>query len=99
MSAELPAGQDEIRVSLEKNALDLVYYHDQLVRPMAMLSEQLVTKAVTLEEKIKFNHSSMAEAIHHLVDEVTKAQQFLNKDGPEYVQQVSFEPLSTGECM
>lgn len=95
VSAELPTGQDEIRVSLEKNALDLVYYHDQLVRPMAMLSEQLVTKAVTLEEKIKFNHSSMAEAIHHLVDEVTKAQQFLNKDGPEYVQQVSFELLST----
>ncbi|KAK9295899.1 hypothetical protein QLX08_009931 [Tetragonisca angustula] len=89
VSAELPAGQDEIRVSLEKNALDLVYYHDQLVRPMAMLSEQLVTKAVTLEEKIKFNHSSMAEAIHHLVDEVTKAQQFLNKDGPEYVQQLA----------
>lgn len=95
VSAELPKGQDEIRVSLEKNALDLAYYHDQLVRPMAMLSEQLVTKAVTLEEKIKFNHSSMAEAIHHLVDEVTKAQQFLNKDGPEYVQQVSFEYLST----
>ncbi|KAF3424770.1 hypothetical protein E2986_04140 [Frieseomelitta varia] len=89
VSAELPTGQDEIRVSLEKNALDLVYYHDQLVRPMAMLSEQLVTKAVTLEEKIKFNHSSMAEAIHHLVDEVTKAQQFLNKDGPEYVQQLA----------
>ncbi|CAD1473479.1 unnamed protein product, partial [Heterotrigona itama] len=89
VSAELPKGQDEIRVSLEKNALDLAYYHDQLVRPMAMLSEQLVTKAVTLEEKIKFNHSSMAEAIHHLVDEVTKAQQFLNKDGPEYVQQLA----------
>ncbi|KOX71476.1 Prominin-like protein [Melipona quadrifasciata] len=89
VSAELPTGQDEIRVNLEKNALDLAYYHDQLVRPMAMLSEQLVTKAVTLEEKIKFNHSSMAEAIHHLVDEVTKAQQFLNKDGPEYVQQLA----------
>ncbi|KAK1124273.1 hypothetical protein K0M31_006645, partial [Melipona bicolor] len=89
VSAELPTGQDEIRVNLEKNALDLAYYHDQLVRPMATLSEQLVTKAVTLEEKIKFNHSSMAEAIHHLVDEVTKAQQFLNKDGPEYVQQLA----------
>lgn len=93
VSAELPKGQEDIRVSLEKNAMDLAYYHDQLVKPMGMLSEQLVTKAVTLEEKIKFNHSSMAEAIHNLVNEVTKAQQFLNKDGPEYVQQVGFEYL------
>lgn len=93
VSAELPNGQEDIRVSLEKNAMDLAYYHDQLVKPMGMLSEQLVTKAVTLEEKIKFNHSSMAEAIHNLVNEVTKAQQFLNKDGPEYVQQVGFEYL------
>ncbi|XP_033365432.1 prominin-like protein isoform X3 [Bombus vosnesenskii] len=89
VSAELPKGQEDIRVSLEKNAMDLAYYHDQLVKPMGMLSEQLVTKAVTLEEKIKFNHSSMAEAIHNLVNEVTKAQQFLNKDGPEYVQQLA----------
>lgn len=90
VSTELPKGQDDIRASLEKNALDLAYYHEHLVKPMAMLSEQLAAKAVTLEEKIKFNHSSMAEAIHNLVDEVTKAQKFLNEDGPEYVQQVSF---------
>lgn len=90
VTAELPDGQDDIRHSLKKNALDLAYFHDQLVRPMTMLSEQLVTRAMALEEKIRFNHSSMAEAIHDLVDEVTKAQQFLNKDGPEFVQQVSF---------
>lgn len=94
VSTELPKGQDDIRASLEKNALDLAYYHEHLVKPMAMLSEQLAAKAVTLEEKIKFNHSSMAEAIHNLVDEVTKAQKFLNEDGPEYVQQVSFEQES-----
>ncbi|XP_001122309.4 prominin-like protein isoform X5 [Apis mellifera] len=89
VSTELPKGQDDIRASLEKNALDLAYYHEHLVKPMAMLSEQLAAKAVTLEEKIKFNHSSMAEAIHNLVDEVTKAQKFLNEDGPEYVQQLA----------
>ncbi|XP_011265455.1 prominin-like protein isoform X5 [Camponotus floridanus] len=86
VSAKLPEGQDEIRLSLEKNAHDLEHYHRDLVMPMAMLSEQLSANALMLQENIKFNHSSMADAIHDLVDEVTKAQQFLNKDGPEYVQ-------------
>ncbi|XP_011050939.1 PREDICTED: prominin-like protein isoform X6 [Acromyrmex echinatior] len=86
VSAKLPEGQEEIRLSLEKNAHDLEHYHRDLVMPMAMLSEQLSANALTLQETIKFNHSSMADAIHDLVDEVTKAQQFLNKDGPEYVQ-------------
>ncbi|XP_072760846.1 prominin-like protein isoform X2 [Anoplolepis gracilipes] len=86
VSAKLPEGQEEIRLSLEKNAHDLEHYHRDLVMPMAMLSEQLSANALMLQENIKFNHSSMADAIHDLVDEVTKAQQFLNKDGPEYVQ-------------
>ncbi|KOC69352.1 Prominin-like protein, partial [Habropoda laboriosa] len=89
VSAKLPDGQKDIRESLEKNALDLGYNHKELVMPMAMYSEQLAAKAQMLEEKIKFNHSSMAEAIHDLVEEVTKAQQFLNKDGPECVQHVA----------
>ncbi|XP_029672117.1 prominin-like protein isoform X6 [Formica exsecta] len=86
VSAKLPEGQEEIRLSLEKNAHDLEHYHRDLVMPMATLSEQLSANALMLQENIKFNHSSMADAIHDLVDEVTKAQQFLNKDGPEYVQ-------------
>ncbi|CAK9834028.1 Prominin-like protein [Anthophora retusa] len=89
VSAKLPDGQKDIRESLEKNALDLGYNHRELVMPMAMYSEQLAAKAQMLEEKIKFNHTSMAEAIHDLVDEVTKAQQFLNKDGPECVQHLA----------
>lgn len=93
VSAKLPEGQDDIRDSLEKNAHDLEHYHRDLVMPMATLSEQLSANALMLQENIKFNHSSMAEAIHDLVEEVTKAQQFLNKDGPEYVQYVRFVVL------
>lgn len=88
VSAKLPEGQEEIKLSLEKNAHDLEHYHRDLVMPMTTLSEQLSANALALQENIKFNHSSMADAIHDLVDEVTKAQQFLNKDGPEYVQYV-----------
>ncbi|KAH0947412.1 hypothetical protein HN011_009786 [Eciton burchellii] len=86
VSAKLPEGQEDIKLSLEKNAYDLEHYHRDLVVPMAQRSEILSVNALMLQENIKFNHSSMADAIHDLVDEVTKAQQFLNKDGPEYVQ-------------
>nr|XP_050854478.1 prominin-like protein isoform X4 [Vespula vulgaris] len=86
VSTKLSPGQEDIRDSLLKNAHDLEHYHRDLVVPMATLSEKLSENALALQESIKFNHSSMAEAIHNLVDEVTKAQQFLNKDGPEYVQ-------------
>ncbi|EZA49566.1 Prominin-like protein [Ooceraea biroi] len=86
VSAKLPEGQEDIKLSLEKNAHDLEHYHRDLVMPMAQRSELLSVNALMLQENIKFNHSSMADAIHDLVDEVTKAQQFLNKDGPEYVQ-------------
>ncbi|XP_043250359.1 prominin-like protein isoform X4 [Colletes gigas] len=89
VATKLPEDQKDIRESLEKNAVDLELYHKDLVVPMATLSEQLSEKALTLQENIKFNHSSMAEAIHDLVDEVTKAQKFLNKDGPEYVQHLA----------
>ncbi|KAK2575115.1 hypothetical protein KPH14_008839 [Odynerus spinipes] len=85
VSTKLSPGQEDIRDSLLKNAHDLEHYHRDLVVPMATLSEKLSENALALQESIKFNHSSMAEAIHNLVDEVSKAQQFLNKDGPEYV--------------
>ena len=89
IATKLPEGQDAVRDSLLKNAHDLEHYHRDLVMPMAALSEQLSNSALTLQEHIKFNHPSMAEAIHNLVEEVKKAQQFLNEDGPQYVQFVS----------
>lgn len=89
IAGQLPSDQDEIRERLIKHAHDLEHYHRDLVVPMTTLSEQLSVSALTLEEHIKFNHGSMSEAIHVLVEEVMAAQQFLNKDGPEYVQHVS----------
>lgn len=87
VASQLPMG--DIRRRLEMSVHDLEHYHKELVRPMTMLSEELVTKADELEQKIKFNHTSMAEAINDLVDEVAKAQDFLNKNGPEYVKQLA----------
>lgn len=89
IAAALPSSQANITDSLLKNAHDLDHYHKDLILPMTLLSEQLSTSALELQEHIKFNHGSMSEAIHNLVSEVMVAQQFLNKDGPKYVQIVS----------
>ncbi|XP_044575235.1 prominin-like protein [Cotesia glomerata] len=86
IAAALPSSQANITDSLLKNAHDLDHYHKDLILPMTLLSEQLSTSALELQEHIKFNHGSMSEAIHNLVSEVMVAQQFLNKDGPKYVQ-------------
>ncbi|XP_015595428.1 prominin-like protein isoform X3 [Cephus cinctus] len=86
VSAKVPASQANIRDSLIKNAADLERIHKELVVPMTTLSGKLIDIALVLEEHIKFNHSSMATAIDVLVDEVIRAQSFLNVDGPKYVQ-------------
>ncbi|XP_043469570.1 prominin-like protein isoform X2 [Leptopilina heterotoma] len=86
VSTQLPYSYKDTKESLEKNAHDLEHYHRDLVMPMATLGEQLSESALTLQEHIKFNHSSMSEAIHVLINEVTQAQSFLNKEGPEYVE-------------
>ncbi|XP_012256989.2 prominin-like protein isoform X2 [Athalia rosae] len=89
VSDKLPEGQEEVQASLEQNALALEDSHKVLVTPMTFYSRQLSENALTLQEHIKFNHSSMADAIHDLVNEVTVAQQFLNKDGPQYVKDLA----------
>lgn len=90
VSEKLPANQVEIKGSLDKNAFDLRVYHRDLVLHMIAQSEQLSESAITLQEHLKFNHSSMSEALYVLVKEVTTAQDFLNRDGPRYVQLVNY---------
>lgn len=85
----LPSEQNNTRIDLLKNAHDLEHYHRDLVIPMTLLSEQLSVRALKLEEHIKFNHTSMTEAIQSLIDDVMAAQKFLNKDGPAVVQHLA----------
>lgn len=88
VATQLPAGNE--RNTLTKNANLLLKSHSDHVVPMTKLSDELSENAMKLEEHVKFNHSSMGEAIRHLVSDVTLAQQFLNEEGPKCVQRVSF---------
>lgn len=88
LRGRLPPGNEEISDDLQKNAYDLEMYHKSIVGPMTNLSHQLSNKAVELQKHLKFNHSSLAEAIPALINEVDKAQVFITKKGPEHVKTV-----------
>lgn len=88
LASRLPKSYSEIKDELEKNAYDLEGYHRGIVASMTNLSHQLTSTAVELQEHIKFNHSSMADAIYKLINEVDKAQDFITKKGPTYVKMV-----------
>lgn len=88
LANRLPRGHEFIKKDLLQNARDLQECHQEILEPMNNLSNQLSDQAVELQEHIKFNHSSMAEAIHSLVQEVDKAQIFISQRGPKYVKMV-----------
>lgn len=50
--------------------------------------------AIKLRDEIRFNHSSLKEAISYLMHETTEAEQFLNTQGPDRLQNVSATVLS-----
>lgn len=89
LAGRLSSDHEEIKEDLLKNAYDLEGYHRDIVIPMTNWSNQLSNSAIELEEHIKFNHSSMAEAIHDLVTKVDNAQEFINKQGSQHVKTVS----------
>lgn len=89
LAGRLSSDHEEIKEDLLKNAYDLEGYHRDIVIPMTNWSNQLSNSAIELEEHIKFNHSSMAEAIHDLVTKVDNAQEFINKQGSQHVKTVN----------
>ncbi|XP_014235314.1 prominin-like protein isoform X2 [Trichogramma pretiosum] len=91
VALKLPNGYDEVKEDLLKNAYDLEGYHRDIVVPMSNLSNRLSDSATELQEHIKFNHTSMAEAILSLVDQVDKAQVFISTSGPSHVKTLAQE--------
>ncbi|XP_011499437.1 PREDICTED: prominin-like protein isoform X1 [Ceratosolen solmsi marchali] len=91
LALRLPRGYDNVKEDLLKNAYDLEGYHRDIVNPMSNLSSLLSSSAIELQEHIKFNHTSMAQAIHSLVDEVDKAQIFITESGPAHVKTLAAE--------
>lgn len=89
LASRLPRGNEEIKEELLRNAHELEQCHRDIVTPMSNLSNQLSDSAGELQEHIRFNHTSLSEAIRSLVNEVDNAQMFITKRGPTYVKLVS----------
>ena len=93
LASRLPNSYEKNYQTIKRDLIgyanDLENYHKNIVIPMVNWSGQLSDSAMRLQEHIKFNHTSMADAIHSLVAEVDKAQKFITESGPQHVKVVS----------
>ncbi|XP_055708127.1 prominin-like protein isoform X5 [Phlebotomus papatasi] len=86
---------NDIRSSLRIQALHLKTYQTNLVTPMTDGKNEILTLATDLDKTLHFNSNSFEEAINKFLVETDKAQDFINRNGTEFVQQVIGE-LTTG---
>lgn len=91
-SLQQPLFAGEAR-SLRQAAAALAALLQDVLRPMQQDSAQLNTTAARLRDSLRFNHSSLKEAIAYLMHETTEAEVFLNTQGPDRLQNVSARHL------
>lgn len=79
----------DIRTILKNQALHLRVYQEQLVTPMTEQTKEMLTLSRRLEENLRFNRTSFKVALEDFIREIKFAQDFINKEGTEFVQKVS----------
>ncbi|KAI4455960.1 prominin prom protein [Holotrichia oblita] len=72
---------EEIKANLQVSKLHLETYQEKLVVPMTQNAEKLIDIAKNMEQNLKFGKSSFREAITELIDEVEKAEEYLQQNG------------------
>lgn len=78
----------DIRTILNNQALHLRTYQDYLVTPMTEQTKEMLTLSRRLEENLRFNRSSFEVALRDFIKEIKYAQDFINKEGTEFVRKV-----------
>lgn len=81
---------NDIRTILKNQALHLRTYQEHLVIPMTEQTKEMLALSHQLEENLKFNRSSFEVALKDFIKEIKYAQNFINKDGTEFVRKVGF---------
>ncbi len=79
----------QVTYSLLNSALYLEVHQKRQVTEMTAIVKDLESTAVQLQEHLKFNHTSLKNAVEHLVGEVQLAQEKLLKEGRTIVTKVS----------
>ncbi|RZF46662.1 hypothetical protein LSTR_LSTR002525 [Laodelphax striatellus] len=88
---KLPAEHKTIRNSLRIQAQYLELHQRQQVQSMLELSRYLEGNSTQLNEHLRFNHSSLSEAVHKMLHQIEQAQTFLNTQGPQIVGKLAGE--------
>lgn len=64
-------------------------HQGQQVALMLDISQRLESTANQLQEHLRFNHTSLRNAVEHLLVEVDQAQKYLYNEGPTIITKVS----------
>ncbi|CAG9136602.1 unnamed protein product [Plutella xylostella] len=79
----------QLTIELRDAAAMLWTYHDDIVVPITADTSKLHETATALRDGLRFNHSSLAEAVAHLMAETEQAELFLNTQGPQLIQNLT----------
>lgn len=79
----------DVRTSLKNQALHLSTYQQNLVTPMTTQTREILDLATDLDRTLKFNRDSFEEALQEFIKETKEAQDFINKEGTEFVRKVN----------
>ncbi|XP_064071872.1 prominin-like protein isoform X4 [Vanessa tameamea] len=82
-------GFAEVARDLRSAAEHLARLHRDVVRPMLQRTAELNATASELRDVLRFNQSSLKEAIHYRIRDTTEVELFLNTQGPDLVQNLT----------
>ncbi|XP_052750480.1 prominin-like protein isoform X2 [Galleria mellonella] len=85
------AGYGNVTRELAAAAADLADLHHDIVLPMLNYTAALNTTAMKLRDELRFNHTSLKDAISYLIYETTQAELYLNTQGPDLMQNMTRE--------
>jgi prominin 1 len=85
---KLKPERDAVYFSLINDVMYIESFQTNVVDKMVDLSKRLRVSTNALQEDLKFNHTSLRQAIHQLLREVDDAQDYLQNKGPEEVVKV-----------
>lgn len=85
---------NDIKVNLKNQALHLSTYQSNLVEPMLRYTSELRNLSTTLERSLKFGKDSFALAIEDFLEHIQKAEEYINRDGQKFVEDVANELTS-----
>ncbi|BET01929.1 Prominin [Nesidiocoris tenuis] len=90
-ASRLPPRQQDVKALLQTEAMYLEVHQERQVDVMVKLSKQLHSNATLLQNHLRFNHSSLKQAVDSLLRDLKQAQKTLNSQGPAIVRKLAEE--------